>query len=274
MNSFSKAVASMSGSSTCKSTFTADEVIDIINVAIQLMENREPMKSAEKLMELRASVNDGNYSKYNLKNITGCAASDDDLLGDVKLSDIQLTRFRELHPIAYIEYKNHNNRPFVQKVMDTIAKDFQELPKSKLVYKSARNSQEYWNNYINTSWTTYEENSNISYAWIYAYGGVHLLCFVSNIFKCGVRMDDNWQVKLCKLHSDGDTVHITSDKLHVDFKAVKNNDRYDLIVDGVKVMDIDRYVLVSVCMLMRDGYEAPEWELKRIDDGLIRGDKE
>lgn len=269
MGSFSKAIQNMSGESAGNATFSSDDVVDIINASIQLMESGNRTDAANKLIQLRSAVRSGDYTRDILESTTGCSITFSESDGCRELNEMQLLRFRLEHPVAFLEYKEGNNRPYVQGVINQLLEKYPAPPNSSIVYVSARKSQEYWNNYLSSSWRTVEYGDGVSYAWIYANACVHLLRFVKNIFTSGIILRSKWHDDLAILYSDGLPVHINDE--NINFKAVMVDGHCELFVDDVKLMEISSRMLGSICGLMNTGNNPTSWTLEQIREGLVRG---
>lgn len=218
--------------------FSKNDMVNVINAAIQLLQEYDVLDQVSKLGKLRDVVNNGEFSIDKLRDITGYIPETSALVGDVELTQLQMLRFKRTHPVAYEEYTRGTNKGFTQKIMGDMLDTFPTPPSSPIVFKDAIAGSGFWARY-SCYWSTCGGKEGSAYAWAFNHN-LYLVHFFDNIFVSGVIIYSEVIDDFIKLYETGvDAILDRSSKYgEVNFRCTQSVTEYVIYVKDEEVMRI------------------------------------
>lgn len=251
--------------------YTTQDVVDIINAAIQLFEADDKEESVKKLQLLRYGVEEKNYSLDALTRWTGCCIEDEDDVHHEELKELRLLRFKQMYPVAYLEFDSERNRTYVTKCIEEFCKKFPVPPKSSIVYNSAKDYESVWENYVNR-WETLGLKQGNAIAWaVDSEHTLHLLHFTDNIMDVGVKMESNVVDEIMVMREKNTYAFDAYDSVGNRISFSRNSDDYAIYVNNDLIMEIKPGMFMTVADTLRIKKVTPVESLTPFLDNLTHG---
>lgn len=262
MNSIEQAISKMSGDISV-TTYSQDDVVDIINAFIQLSSNSIDIDTFHKFQQVRKLVLSGDYSKDKLNNVLQLSDSTKSTINihSIKLTELQLERLQRINQVAYEEYLDKTNSEFTVKVISELVERYPEPPHVRLVYYNAKRASAYYANYEG-HWNTLGGHKGDAIAWAYNGGVVHLLHFVDGLFDIGIRLSGSILKALRDLYTNGgEAIVKDSEYGDIDFRCTEHNGFYIMYNYDNKIMTINDNALRSICITVDKRSQTPGYSI-------------